>query len=198
MPGLHLRKHDKLDGIQSGRGHRSSYSRSRNVGCAVAWAARRWVLGNEGRTKDGNETWSAFDIVGHLIVGERTDWIAAKRGSYWRRAKHGYLIPSIVLLRQKKVRAKSLGQLLEEFARLRRENLAALQALSLQPEDLARRGVHPELGVVTLAQLLATWAVHDLTHVHQLSRVMAHQYRDAVGPWSAIWACCGVAGHSAP
>jgi len=87
---------------------------------------------------------------------------------------------------------------LDEFARSRKENLAALQALNLQPEDLTRRGMHPELGVVTLSQLLATWAVHDLTHLHQLSRVMAHQYREAVGPWSAYLGVLQCNGHSAP
>ena len=91
-----------------------------------------------------------------------------------------------------------LVSLLDDFARLRGENLAALQALDLQPEDLARRGRHPRLGVVTLSQLLATWAVHDLTHVHQLSRVMAHQYRNAVGPWIAYLGVLHCEGHSAP
>ena len=78
---------------------------------------------------------------------------------------------------------KSLGQLLDEFARLRSENLGELRALHLRQEDLERRGRHPAFGAVTLSQLLATWATHDLTHLHQISRVMAHQYRDAVGPW---------------
>jgi hypothetical protein len=90
---------------------------------------------------------------------------------------------------------KSLPQLLDEFARLRSETLASLQSLNLPPEDCTRRGRHPELGVVTLAQLLATWAVHDRTHAHQLSRVMAHQYRDAVGPWSAYLGVLKCAGH---
>src|SRR5882762_7533770 len=138
-----------------------------------------WVRGNEGK-----DTWSAFDIVGHLIVGERTDWMPRAR-IILEKGEARVFDPFDRFAQAKESEGKSLGQLLEEFARLRRENLAALQALSLQPEDLARRGVHPELGVVTLAQLLATWAVHDLTHVHQLSRVMAHQYRDAVGPWIA-------------
>ena len=87
---------------------------------------------------------------------------------------------------------------MDDFARLRLENLAALQAMNLQQEDLTRRGRHPALGVVTLSELLATWAVHDLTHVHQLSRVMAHQYRDAVGPWSAYLGVLQCTGHSAP
>jgi hypothetical protein len=97
----------------------------------------------------------------------------------------------------KESQGKSLEQLLDEFARLREENLVALRALNLQPDDLKRRGKHPELGGVTLSELLATWAVHDLTHVHQLSRVMAHQYREAVGPWSAYLGVLHCEGHSA-
>jgi hypothetical protein len=93
---------------------------------------------------------------------------------------------------------KSLGQLLDEFARLRSEGLAELRAMNLQQEDLERRGLHPALGNVTLSQLLATWAVHDLTHLHQISRVMAHQYDAAVGPWRAYLGVLTCAGHSAP
>jgi hypothetical protein len=91
---------------------------------------------------------------------------------------------------------KSLGQLLDEFARLRSENLDGLRALNLRPEDLERRGTHPGLGVVTLSQLLATWAAHDLTHLHQISRVMAHQYRQAVGPWTKYLGVMHCDGHS--
>ena len=91
---------------------------------------------------------------------------------------------------------KSLAELLDEFARVRGESLGELQALKLRPEDLERRGRHPAFGVVTLSQLLATWAVHDLTHLHQISRVMAHQYRNAVGPWSAYLGVLQCAGHS--
>jgi hypothetical protein len=86
--------------------------------------------------------------------------------------------------------------LLDEFARLRSENLDQLSALNLQPNDLARRGLHPSLGVVTLSQLLATWAAHDLTHLHQLSRIMAHQYRETVGPWTAFLGVMNCQGHS--
>jgi hypothetical protein len=93
---------------------------------------------------------------------------------------------------------KSLEQLLDDFSRLRSESLAALQALNLQSADLARRGTHPALGTVTLSELLATWAVHDLTHLHQLSRVMAYQYRDEVGPWNAFLGVLKCSGHSAP
>jgi hypothetical protein len=87
--------------------------------------------------------------------------------------------------------------LLNEFARLRAENLVALRALNLTEQDLNRRGLHPELGTVTLSQLLATWAAHDLTHLHQISRIMAHQYREAVGPWTAYLGVMQCAGHSA-
>jgi hypothetical protein len=150
----------------------------------------KWVRSNEGKA-----TWSAFDIMGHLIVGERTDWMTRVRVIL----EHGEARPFDPFDRfaqSRESQDKSLEQLLDDFARLRRENLAALQALNLQPEDLSRLGRHPALGVVTLQQLLATWAVHDLTHVHQLSRVMAHQYRDAVGPWSAYLGVLQCSGHS--
>jgi hypothetical protein len=157
-----------------------------------------WVRGNEGRNENqnGKDTWSAFDVVGHLIVGERTDWMPRARIIL----KHGEALPFDPFDRfaqAKESHGKSLEQLLEEFARLRKENLAALHELNLQPEDLARRGTHPKLGVVTLSQLIATWTVHDLTHLHQLSRVMAHQYRNAVGPWKAYLGVLKCAGHSA-
>ena len=97
----------------------------------------------------------------------------------------------------KESEGKSLEQLLDDFTRVRNESLTALQALNLQSADLARRGKHPALGSVTLSELLATWAVHDLTHLHQLSRVMAYQYRDAVGPWSAFLGVLKCTGHSA-
>ena len=93
---------------------------------------------------------------------------------------------------------RSLAQLLDEFARLRSENLNDLRALNLRPQDLERRGTHPSLGAVTLSQLLATWAAHDLTHLHQISRVMAHQYREAVGPWTKFLGVLQCSGHSSP
>ena len=151
-----------------------------------------WVRGNEGK-----DTWSAFDIVGHLIVGERTDWMPRAR-IIVENGEARPFDPFDRFAQAKESQGKSLQQLLDEFARLRSENLASLQSMNLQPEDWTRRGSHPELGVVTLSQLLATWAVHDLTHVHQLSRVMAHQYRDAVGPWSAYLGVLKCVGHGAP
>ena len=151
-----------------------------------------WVQCNEGQN-----TWSAVDIVGHLIVGERTDWMPRVR-IILRNGEARPFDPFDRFAQSKESRGKSLEQVLDDFARLRRENVAALQALNLQPEDLIRQGRHPALGVVTLSELLATWAVHDLTHLHQLSRVMAYQYRDAVGPWRAYLGVLQCNGHSAP
>jgi len=160
-------------------------------------ALLRGLPGSWVRSNEGKDTWSAFDIVGHLISGERTDWMPR----VLRILESGEACPFDPFDRFaqfKETQGKSLEQLLDEFARLRKENLAALQALNLQPEDLTRRGKHPALGVVTLSELLATWAVHDLTHLHQLSRVMAHQYRDAVGPWSVFLGVLQCNGHSTP
>jgi hypothetical protein len=149
------------------------------------------------RSNEGTDTWSAFDIVGHLVVGERTDWMPRAR-IILEDGEARAFDPFDRFAQSRESQNKSLEQLLDEFARLRKENLTALQALNLQPQDLTRRGTHPALGTVTLSQLLATWAVHDLTHLHQLSRVMAHQYRDAVGPWSAYLGVLQCTGHSAP
>ena len=151
-----------------------------------------WVRCNEGK-----DTWSAFDIVGHLIVGERTDWMTRLR-IILENGEARPFDPFDRFAQFRETQGKSLEQLLDEFARLRSENLAALQQLNLQPEDFTRRGRHPALGVVTLSELLATWAVHDLTHMHQLSRVMAYQYRETVGPWSAYLGVLRCAGHSSP
>jgi hypothetical protein len=149
-----------------------------------------WTLCNE-----GENTWSAFDIVGHLIHAERADWIPrvkiilqfgeTQAFAPFDRGGHVH-----------EMEGKSLGQLLDEFSRLRSENLDELRALNLQPGDLQRRGQHPALGAVTLSQLLATWAAHDLTHLHQISRVMGHQYRETVGPWSRYLGVLQCAGHS--
>jgi hypothetical protein len=151
-----------------------------------------WTLRNEGEI-----TWSAFDIVGHLIHAERADWLPRVRTVL----QFGETQPFEPFDRwghQREVQGKSLGQLLDEFSRLRSENLTELRALNLRQDDLDLRGRHPSLGVVTLSALLATWAAHDLTHLHQVSRVMAHQYRDAVGPWSAYLGVLHCAGHSSP
>ncbi|HYL84569.1 MAG TPA: DinB family protein [Candidatus Angelobacter sp.] len=151
-----------------------------------------WTLRNE-----GENTWSAYDVVGHLIHGEHTDWMPRAR-MILQFGKSKTFEPFDRWGQESEGHGQSLGQLLDEFKRLRSRNLEELGALNLRPEDLARRGRHPALGVVTLSQLLATWAVHDLTHLHQISRVMAHQYREAVGPWSAYLGVLHCAGHSAP
>jgi hypothetical protein len=156
-------------------------------GLPGAWAQRN----------EGEDTWSAYDIVGHLIAGELTDWMPRVR-IILEKGQGRAFEPFDRFAQARNSQGKSLEQLLDEFARLRPTNLAELQALNLQPKDLERTGRHPELGVVTLAQLLAAWAVHDLTHLHQLSRVMAHQYRQAVGPWSVYLGVLQCAGHSAP
>lgn len=149
-----------------------------------------WTLRNE-----GENTWSAYDIVGHLIHGELTDWMPrARRILEFGEAKA--FEPFDRLAQERDSKGKSLSELLGEFARLRSENLGALRALKLGPEELARRGRHPVLGVVTLSQLLATWAAHDLSHLHQLSRVLANQYRDAVGPWTLYLGVMQCQGHS--
>ena len=149
-----------------------------------------WTLRNE-----GENTWSPLDVVGHLIHGERTDWMPRVK-VVLQFGETRTFEPFDMSGHLQVIQGKSLGQLLDEFARLRSENLRELSALNLRQEDLERRGRHPALGLVTLSELLATWAVHDLTHLHQISRIMAHQYRDAVGPWSEYLGVLQCAGHS--
>ncbi len=149
-----------------------------------------WTLRNEGAN-----TWSAFDVVGHLIHGERTDWMPRAR-MILEFGETRAFEPFDRLGQLRESQGKLLGELLDEFARLRAENLRELRGLNLGQKDLERFGQHPELGVITLSQLLATWAVHDMTHLHQVSRVMAHQYREAVGPWSAYLGVLRCDGHS--
>jgi len=146
------------------------------------------------RRNEGEGTWSAFDIVGHLAFAERTDWMPRVRLTLESGEAQAFA-PFDRFAQLKASQDQSLEQLLDDFARLRGENLAALDALNLQPEDMVRRGRHPALGTVALSELLATWATHDLTHPHQLSRVMAHQYRDTVGPWKAYLGVLQCSGH---
>jgi hypothetical protein len=139
-----------------------------------------WSEANE-----GGDSWSAFDVVGHLIHGERTDWMPRARLIL----EHGDARPFDTFDRFAQFRAsaaRTLPERLDEFARLRRANLADLQAFGLRAADLQRPGRHPQLGAVTLGQLLATWVAHDLDHVCQIARVLANQYADAVGPWRAF------------
>ncbi len=151
-----------------------------------------WVFGTEG---DG--TWSPFDIVGHLIHGERADWIPRVK-MILQSGEGQTFVPFDRTGHAREVQGKSLSQLLDEFARARGKNLEELRALNLRGEDMERRGRHPSLGVVAMSELLATWAAHDMTHLHQISRAMAHQYNEAVGPWSAYLGVLHCNGHSSP
>ena len=137
-----------------------------------------WIQAHE-----GGETWSPFDVMGHLIHGERADWIPRARILL----EHGDARAFDTFDRFAQFRdsdGRTLDALLDEFAALRRQSLVALDAFALTEADLDRRGRHPELGAVTLRNLLATWVAHDLDHVSQIARVMARQYADEVGPWS--------------
>ncbi len=138
-----------------------------------------WTMTNE-----GPDTFSPYDNVGHLIHGERTDWIPRAR-IILAQGPNLRFEPYDRFAQIKESQGKTLAELLAEFARLRTENLATLREWNLSDAEFALEGVHPELGTVTLRQLLATWVVHDLGHVAQTARVMAKQYREAVGPWRA-------------
>ncbi|HEX4957642.1 MAG TPA: DinB family protein [Lacibacter sp.] len=136
-----------------------------------------WVLNNE-----GPETFSPYDVVGHLIHGEQTDWVP--------RAKiileHGLskpFEPYDRFAQFEESRGKNLLQLLQEFELIRKQNVEWLQSLRLTAEDLEKKGMHLSLGEVSLKNLLSTWVVHDLTHLAQITRVMAKQYKEEMGPW---------------
>ena len=133
---------------------------------------------------EGEGTWSVKDVLGHLMDGERVNWMP--------RVKHllefgesKAFVPFDRLGYVEESQGESLDQLLEEFARVRTASLDQLRALSLGADELGRSGLHPAFGAVRLSELLTTWAVHDLTHLHQISRIMAHQFREDVGPWKA-------------
>jgi DinB superfamily len=139
-----------------------------------------WIAATE-----GPETWSPFDVVGHLIHGERSDWVP--RIEHILTHGDAAAFPAfdrVAMFEASK--GKTLSELLATFASLRAASLKRLDELRLGEVDLSRRGRHPELGVVTLAQHLATWVAHDLDHLAQVVRVMANRYTDAVGPWRAF------------
>lgn len=133
---------------------------------------------------EGPETWSPYDIVGHLIHGERTDWIPRAR-LILAQGAHRRFTPYDRFAQFRESQGKALTDLLDEFARVRAANIVTLTEWRLSDAQLALEGEHPELGVVTLRQLLAAWVAHDLGHLAQTARVMARQYREAVGPWRA-------------
>lgn len=140
-----------------------------------------WTMCNE-----GPDTFSPYDVIGHLIHGEQTDWVV--------RAKHILAVgtaspfePWDRFAQFENSRGKTLEQLLSEFDLLRQENINWLKFVSLSEADLEKKGVHPVLGEVTLRNLLSTWVVHDLTHIAQVTRVMAKQYKEEIGPWTEFF-----------
>lgn len=139
----------------------------------------RWITGDEGPS-----TFSPFDNVAHLVHGERTDWIPRARIILAQGADRRFE-PFDRFAHVRESAGKGLAELLDELEALRRDNLATLRGWRLTDRELALEGTHPELGTVTLRQLLATWVAHDLGHLAQTSRVLAKQYREAVGPWRA-------------
>ena len=138
-----------------------------------------WLLATE-----GDNTWSPYDIVGHLIHGEKTDWIP-RLNIIIGNTENKTFKPFDRFAQFEASKGKSIHMLLDEFASLRHQNLKTLQALNLSNQQLLQKGIHLDLGEVTLSQLLSTWVTHDLGHIAQISRVMAKQYKTEVGPWLA-------------
>ena len=141
--------------------------------------SNQWIYADEGK-----DTWHAFDIIGHLIHGEKTDWIPRLKIILFDK-KNNHFQPFDRFAQMEVSKGKTLHQLLNEFLKLRQENVAYLKSLDLNETQLKQIGIHPELGPVTLKQLLACWVTHDLGHIAQIARVMAKQYKDQVGPWIA-------------
>lgn len=138
-----------------------------------------WTFGNE-----GNQTWSPFDVLGHLIHGELTDWIPRIK-IVLEAGESKTFEPFDRFAQNEANKGKSVEELLTTFEELRSANIEALKQMNITDADLKTRGKHPELGTVTLEELIATWVVHDLDHVVQISRTLAKQYQKAVGPWQA-------------
>lgn len=136
-----------------------------------------WTMNNE-----GPETWSPYDVLGHLIHGEQTDWITRTKIILSDSPDKAFK-PFDRFAQFEESRGKSLTNLLDEFKKARKENLKFLKGLNLSEEDLDRTGIHPKFGDITLRQLLSTWTIHDLSHIAQIARVMSKQYKEAVGPW---------------
>ncbi|WP_284653619.1 DinB family protein [Flavobacterium terrisoli] len=136
-----------------------------------------WIQNNE-----GENTWSPFDVMGHLIHGEKTDWIVRTEIILSNSAAKTFA-PFDRFAQFEESKGKTILQLLEEFEQLRKENLAILKSKNISAEDLQQAGIHPVFGTVTLQHLLATWVAHDLGHIAQICRVMAKQYKIEVGPW---------------
>ncbi|WP_430968396.1 DinB family protein [Spongiimicrobium sp. 2-473A-2-J] len=144
----------------------------------LARLPEEWTHKNE-----GGDSWSPFDVVGHLIHGEKTDWMV-RTGIILGAGSNKTFEPYDRFAQFENSRGKTLDVMLAEFTALRSQNLTTLRSKQLSPVDLEKKGVHPELGPVSLSQLLAAWVVHDLGHIAQVSRVMAKQYSTEVGPWT--------------
>ncbi len=136
----------------------------------------KWTHQNE-----GPDTWSPFDVVGHLIHGEKTDWIPRSKIILFEEDKH--FTPYDRFAQFKESVGKTMEDLLNEFKMLREQNIKALIGFDLKENDFDKWGIHPEFGEVTLRQLLAAWVVHDLGHIVQINRVLAKQYKEEAGPW---------------
>lgn len=141
--------------------------------------SEEWLHNNE-----GEHTWSPYDIVGHLVHGEKTDWIVRAK-IILSSAEDKTFEPFDRFAQEHDSKGKTIQQLLAEFRFLRAKNLEELKTLYITENDFTKKGMHPELGGVNLKQLIATWTVHDLGHIAQIARVMAKQYSLEVGPWSA-------------
>ena len=141
--------------------------------------SEQWLVQNE-----GPDTWSPYDVIGHLIHGEETDWIPRAK-IILEHGETSAFEPFDRVAMFEESKGKSIVELLDTFAQLRAANVRELQSMNLTSDLLDKRGRHPELGVVTLRQLLSTWVVHDLGHIRQVVRVMSKQYGAAVGPWKA-------------
>jgi len=139
-------------------------------------------LSDDWTEKEDSENWNPFDIVGHFIHGEETDWIP-RAEMILAQGENRTFVPFDRFAQFEKSEGKSLSELLETFAGLRKENLEKLQQMSLTEEQLKLKGIHPELGEVNLEQLLSTWVVHDLTHLRQIVIVLAKKYSENVGVW---------------
>jgi uncharacterized damage-inducible protein DinB len=147
------------------------------LGAMIQHLSEDWTSANE-----GDETWTVYDVVGHLIHGEKTDWIP-RMEIILSDTPEKRFVPFDRFAQSEESKGKSLTQLLDEFTALRKRNLEILLSKNLTEQQLEQTGVHPAFGEVTLAQLLSTWVVHDLDHISQISRVMAKQYAVEVGPW---------------
>lgn len=139
--------------------------------------SKDWLKNNE-----GENTWSPYEILGHLVYGEKTDWMVRVK-TILRTSENKLFEPFDRLAQLKEDQDRPIAELLTDFNVLRTSNLEELRALNISDEDLQLTGIHPEFGEVTLGQLITTWVVHDLGHIGQISRVMAKQYKNEVGPW---------------